>query len=97
LCRHGWREKIYSLSAYTSLKRDCGSWMAAFGTVWNAGGATPALNTLLSTGVGLRWQVRESLLLEVNYGIPLSRTERGVESSWQDQGINFRFQLGTSF
>jgi hemolysin activation/secretion protein len=68
-----------------------------FGTVWNAGGATPALNTLLSTGIGLRWQVRESLLLEVNYGIPLSRTERGVESSWQDQGINFRFQLGTSF
>jgi hemolysin activation/secretion protein len=68
-----------------------------FGMVWNSGGATPELNTLLSTGVGLRWQLGESLLLEVNYGIPLSRTERGLTSSWQDQGLNFRFQLGTSF
>ena len=68
-----------------------------FGTVWDAGDSTPALNTLFSTGVGLRWQLGESLLLEVNYGLPLSRTERGVESSWQDQGLNFRFQLGTRF
>jgi hemolysin activation/secretion protein len=58
------------------------------GRVWNSNGDITKPRTLLSTGLGLRWQLNDSLSARFDYGVPLNRIKR-AESSLQDQGIYF--------
>lgn len=62
------------------------------GTVWNSGGgANPDPNTLVSTGLGLRWQ-QEHFSLGLDWGIPLtSVSDQG--NSLQENGIYFSLRL----
>lgn len=58
------------------------------GSVWGDNSA----ETLLSTGIGLRWQLGNSLSAQVNWGIPLT-SSADLGSSLQDNGISFALQL----
>lgn len=61
------------------------------GTVWNESDRIPFPNTLVSTGLGLRWQ-HEHFSARLDWGIPLSNvSDRG--NSLQDRGVVFSFQL----
>lgn len=58
------------------------------GSVWGDNSTA----TLLSTGLGFRWQLGNSLSAQVNWGIPLiSSSDLG--SSLQDNGISFALQI----
>ena len=55
---------------------------------WNNVTPTPSANFLLGTGAGLRWQAVPSLLLRVDYGIPIVNVgDRG--GSLQESGVYF--------
>ncbi len=58
------------------------------GTVWNNRGENPDPQTVAALGMGLSWQARRDLFLQLDYGIPLI----GVESegdSLQENGLYF--------
>ena len=59
-----------------------------FGSGWNNDTPNPDPNTLLSTGLGLRWRMDDYLLARFDWGIPLvsfSSSERTL----QEQGLYF--------
>lgn len=59
------------------------------GSVW---GENSSSQTLLSTGLGLRWQLGNSVFARVDWGIPLIEvSDRG--ESLQDDGISFSLQV----
>ncbi|MBD2436317.1 ShlB/FhaC/HecB family hemolysin secretion/activation protein [Nostoc sp. FACHB-110] len=64
-----------------------------FGTGWNnPGRSSPAnlsRNTLLSTGLGLRWQWQNYLTVRLDWGIPLVSPPSGDGNSWQENGLYF--------
>lgn len=57
-------------------------------TGWNNEAPDPETETLLSTGVGLRWLVTPSLSLRVDYGIPLISVDDEGDSL-QEDGFHF--------
>ena len=59
------------------------------GTVW---GNEFATDTLLSTGLGLRWQLGNSFSARIDWGIPLISIDR-QGNSLQDNGISFSLQV----
>jgi hemolysin activation/secretion protein len=59
-----------------------------FGTVWNNSGENLPRKTLLSTGLGLRYQLSDLLTAKVEWGIPLISLE-GSKRTWQENGIYF--------
>ncbi len=63
------------------------------GTVWSNGDeADLDSNTLVSTGLGLRWQLNNSLSARLDWGIPLVPVERRGDSL-QDNGIFLSIQM----
>jgi hemolysin activation/secretion protein len=63
------------------------------GTVWSNSNETfPDSNTLVSTGLGLWWQLNNSLSARLDWGIPLVPVERRGDSL-QDNGISFSIQM----
>jgi hemolysin activation/secretion protein len=59
-----------------------------FGTVWNNSSENLPRTTLLSTGLGLRYQLSDLLTAKVEWGIPLISLE-GSKRTWQENGIYF--------
>jgi hemolysin activation/secretion protein len=60
-----------------------------FGLGWNSGGSTdPSPNTLVGAGVGLQWQMGNSLNARFDWGIPLTDI-RSDKKSLQEQGLYF--------
>lgn len=59
------------------------------GTVW---GNELSSDTLLSTGLGLRWQLGKSVSARIDWGIPLISIDRQGDSL-QDNGISFSLQF----
>ena len=59
------------------------------GTVW---GNELSTDTLLSTGLGLRYQLGNSLSAQIHWGIPLISIDRQGDSL-QDNGISFSLQF----
>ena len=73
-----------------------------FGNVWNAGGRIAALesNTLLSAGLGLRWQYGERWNARGGWGIPLINFKSGdslrdsyASRTWQERGLYFSVEF----
>ncbi len=64
------------------------------GTIWSNGNdeANSADRTLLSTGLGLRWQLNDSLSASLDWGIPLISIDRQGDSL-QDNGISFSVRV----
>ena len=64
-----------------------------FGTVWNHQGSLPNPNTLVSVGLGLRWQIAPFWFARLDWGIPLNNLDNRGDTL-QDNGITFliRFQ-----
>jgi len=61
-----------------------------YGTGWNSAGNAPSPNSLMSTGLGLRFQY-DQFTARLDWGIPLISVEsRG--NTWQDNGIHFSLQ-----
>ncbi len=59
------------------------------GTVWNSSGSkAPDYSTLLSVGLGLRFQLGDRLTARLEYGIPLIDI-KSSDRTWQEQGIYF--------
>ncbi len=54
-------------------------------------------NTLASVGLGLKWEILETALLGVNYGLKLVNDPSFGSGTLQDDGINLFFQLQTKF
>jgi hemolysin activation/secretion protein len=59
-----------------------------FGTVWNNSSESLPRKTLLSAGMGLRYQLSDRLTAKVEWGIPLISLE-GSKRTWQENGIYF--------
>ena len=60
-----------------------------FGQAWNVPGELELPDrTLLSVGLGLRWQYGDRLTARIDWGIPLIQLESG-DRSLQEQGIYF--------
>jgi len=55
-------------------------------------GAIAGSNTLVSTGLGLRWQIGSRFLVRLDWGIPLSSVDRQGDSL-QDNGIYFSIRV----
>ncbi len=64
------------------------------GTIWSNSNneANSADGTLLSTGLGLRWQLNDSLSASLDWGIPLISIDR-QGNSLQDNGISFSVRI----
>ena len=64
------------------------------GTIWSNGNneANSADGTLLSTGLGLRWQLNDWLSASLDWGIPLISIDRQGDSL-QDNGISFSVRV----
>ncbi len=64
-----------------------------FGSAWNNSGRTSQSkldqNTLVSTGLGLRWQLQDHLTVRLDWGIPLVSISTGDKNSWQENGVYF--------
>lgn len=56
------------------------------GTIWNNNGAIASPSTLVSIGLGLRWQLNPYFLTRLDWGIPLNTVYRQGDSL-QDNGI----------
>ena len=60
-----------------------------FGVGWNSSGETTGdTNTLLATGLGLQWQMRDSLDVRLDWGIPLIAAD-DRNRTLQEQGLYF--------
>jgi hemolysin activation/secretion protein len=60
-----------------------------FGTVWNRGkNPDPTPNTLVSTGLGLRFQLGNNFNAQLDYGIPLVSIE-SQKNNLQENGLYF--------
>ena len=65
-----------------------------FGTAWNRFGRTDSVNrdlgsnTLVSLGLGLRFQLQDRLTVRFDWGIPLISIS-GEKNSWQENGLYF--------
>jgi hemolysin activation/secretion protein len=59
-----------------------------FGAVWNNSSEKLDRTTLLSTGLGLRYQFSDRLTTKIEWGIPLISLA-GSKSTWQENGIYF--------
>lgn len=63
------------------------------GNVWNSGGRVALeANTLLSAGLGLRWQYGERWNARLGWGIPLIGIKSG-DRSWQERGVYFSVEF----
>lgn len=58
------------------------------GTVWNNRGENPYPQTVAALGMGLSWQARRDLFLQLDYGIPLIAVESEGDSL-QENGLYF--------
>jgi hemolysin activation/secretion protein len=71
-----------------------------FASGWNNPGRSPesqiSTNTLVSTGIGLRWQLQDYLTVRLDWGIPLVSFSSGNQDSWQEKGLYFSI-IGTPF
>ncbi|MGF1490215.1 MAG: ShlB/FhaC/HecB family hemolysin secretion/activation protein [Prochloraceae cyanobacterium] len=68
-----------------------------FGKVWNTSIEDPLVTNLLSVGLGLRFEIRDRLEVDLNYGIPLiNRNNPNVNETIQDGGFSFSV-TGTIF
>jgi hemolysin activation/secretion protein len=65
-----------------------------FGTVWDNQGSVALPNTLASTGLGLRWQIGDTISLRVDYGLPFQSV---AEPELGEQRWNFSLFFGTRF
>jgi len=64
-----------------------------FGNVWNRGGsAALETNTLLSAGLGLRWQYADRWNARLGWGIPLIDI-KSSNRSWQERGLYFSLEF----
>ena len=65
-----------------------------FGNVWTTGGGRAAQesNTLLSAGLGLRWQYGERWTARGGWGIPLINFKSG-DRTWQERGLYFSVEF----
>ncbi|MEG3884384.1 ShlB/FhaC/HecB family hemolysin secretion/activation protein [Microcoleus sp. herbarium19] len=65
-----------------------------FGNVWTAGGrvADQEANSLLSAGLGLRWQYAERWNARFGWGIPLIGMKSG-DRTWQERGLYFSVEF----
>ncbi|MEG3896040.1 MULTISPECIES: ShlB/FhaC/HecB family hemolysin secretion/activation protein [unclassified Microcoleus] len=65
-----------------------------FGNVWTMGGGRAAIeaNTLLSAGLGLRWQYGERWNARGGWGIPLIDI-KSSDRSWQERGLYFSVEF----
>ena len=63
-----------------------------FGTIWNNRGATTNPSTLVSTGIGLRWDIDDYFAARLDYGIRLNPIEQ-MGDTLQDNGITFSLFL----
>jgi hemolysin activation/secretion protein len=61
------------------------------GIVWNNSGSIPSPNTLVSTGLGLRWN-GPHFSARVDWGLPLTDADDGGDSL-QDSGLFFSLQV----
>jgi hemolysin activation/secretion protein len=59
-----------------------------FGRGWNVDRPDPDPNNLLSTGLGLRWQMGDSLTARFDWGIPLI-SAKDSNKTLQEQGLYF--------
>jgi hemolysin activation/secretion protein len=59
-----------------------------FGTVWNNESEVLPPNTIVSTGLSLRWQLQDYLFVRLDYGIPLVEVENEGDSL-QEDGLSF--------
>jgi hemolysin activation/secretion protein len=60
-----------------------------FGVGWNSGGSPdPKQNTLVGAGIGLQWQMGNSLNARFDWGIPLTDLQTS-KKSLQEQGLYF--------
>ncbi|HEY9878650.1 MAG TPA: ShlB/FhaC/HecB family hemolysin secretion/activation protein [Leptolyngbyaceae cyanobacterium] len=59
-----------------------------FGLGWNETGENPNPNTLLSTGLGLNWQMAGGFSTRLDYGVPLLNTP-STGNSLQEAGLVF--------
>jgi hemolysin activation/secretion protein len=68
------------------------------GWVNNKPGDTPSpkVNTIASTGVGLRYQLGDNFNAKLDYGIPLSAIE-GTKRALQEKGFHFSLNYNRSF
>jgi hemolysin activation/secretion protein len=63
------------------------------GNVWNSGGRVALeANTLLSAGLGLRWQYGDRWNARGGWGIPLIGIKSG-DRSWQERGLYFSVEF----
>jgi len=62
------------------------------GTIWNNDGAIADPSTLVSTGLGLRWQLDSRFLARLDWGIPLVSIDKQGDSL-QDNGIFFSIRV----
>lgn len=59
------------------------------GTAWNSGGnSSPDDNTLAAIGLGLRFQLGNSLTARIDYGYPIINVD-SRDRTWQENGIYF--------
>lgn len=64
-----------------------------FGTAWNNGDRPdPDPNTLVSVGLGLRFQYSENLSIRFDWGIPLVDVDSN-ERTWQENGLYFSVEI----
>ncbi|OIP68330.1 MAG: hypothetical protein AUK43_16630 [Oscillatoriales cyanobacterium CG2_30_40_61] len=62
-----------------------------FGQAWNVPGELVLTDrTLLSIGLGLKWQYRDRITAQIDWGIPLIKVNSG-DRNLQEQGIYFLF------
>jgi hemolysin activation/secretion protein len=62
------------------------------GTIWSNSGTLPSPTTLVSAGIGLRWQLDPYFSARLDWGIPLNSVDRQGRSL-QDDGIFFSIRL----
>ncbi|MEL4894709.1 ShlB/FhaC/HecB family hemolysin secretion/activation protein [Crocosphaera sp. Alani8] len=64
------------------------------GTVSNGNSeGEDSVNTLISTGLGLRWEISDWLVLRLDYGVPLSREVNEIEEQRENFSIFLRIPL----
>jgi hemolysin activation/secretion protein len=67
-----------------------------WGTGWNSGNrTTPSQSTLLSMGLGLRWQFSNVVTARLDWGIPLISKDQS-NNSLQESGILFSITSNVS-